>query len=129
MKNINRYQDLLLEEVRINSDIEISKIQIQENVNSYLQPKNLFRFFEKKVGEKFINGSSKDFDIQQHLIKLSINFVYEKITSSLLESDDDQSIDWKPIVKSIVDNYYIQHNDYIMDVVSTFIDKQVKKFK
>jgi RecG-like helicase len=104
-------------------------IHFPSNNDNHLVAQKRFAFFDMFLIQL------KALQTKKHLKKESAVTIkpakksFQKITSSLLESDDDQSIDWKPIVKSIVDNYYIQHNDYIMDVVSTFIDKQVKKFK
>ncbi|HLV41925.1 MAG TPA: hypothetical protein VKY37_06585 [Brumimicrobium sp.] len=130
MNDINNYKDLLLEEDRLIREIAISRINIEENIKSYLSPKHLFSFFEDKLEEKINQDFSGEFELKKYLISLSLDFLYEKMTETLLKSSDDKnnSIDWKIVAKSIVDRFYINNKPYVTDIVSVYVDKGIKKW-
>ncbi len=131
MNRINSYKDLLKEEERIAKELELSTDIIQANINSYLAPKNLYRFFESKLEEKLNKEFSDEFELKKYLIGLSMDFLYEKMTESLLTSSAEKTrgIDWRIIARSLVDRLYINNKPMITDAISDFIDKGLAKFK
>ena len=130
MSKIDTYKKLLLEEERLTLEIEISKITIEENIKSYLNPRNLYGFFEEKLQENIDQDFSGDLNLKDYLISLSIDFIYEKATSSLLKSSEEKKsfIDWKLMAKPLVDKIYVANKHYITDIVSDYVDKGIKKW-
>lgn len=129
MNTIKTYKELLLEEERIETEIQLSKDYIDENIKSYLKPSNLFRFLESKVEKEADQGFSGDFELKKYLISASMDFAYNKLSDSLLKStpEKNQGIDWKVIVKSYADQFYIGNKVLLTDTVSDFIDKNIEK--
>ncbi|RYM34694.1 hypothetical protein ERX46_04790 [Brumimicrobium glaciale] len=131
MNTIKSYKELLLEEERIETEIQLSKDFIEENIKSYLKPSNLFSFLEKKVEKEDNQSFSGDFKLKKYLVGLSLDFLYNKVSDKLLTSKDekDEGIDWKLIVKSYADQIYIGNKIAVTDAVSEFIDQNIEKLK
>lgn len=131
MTNINSYKDLLLEEERIEKQIELSKSIIELNVKTYVSPRNLFSFLESKVEKDVDHQFSGEFELKKYLISLSMDFLYQKAADTILKSspDNDSGVDWKIIAKTLVDRIYVNNKSVITDVVSDFIDKGMDKLK
>jgi hypothetical protein len=127
---MDHYKNLLLKEERISTEIAISKITIEENIKTYLSPKNLFGFFEDKLDGKVNQDFSGEFELKKYLISLSLDFLYEKVSSSLLSSSDEKinTVDWRIVAKSIVDRFYVNNKPYITNIVSIYVDKGIKKW-
>lgn len=130
MSKTDHYKNLLEKEKRITIEIALSKITLEKNIKEYLNPKNLYGFFEEKLDGKVKQDFPGEFDLKKHLISLSLDFLYDKVTSSLLSSSDDKNkdIDWRLIAKSIVDRFYINNKPYAIDIISQYVDKGIKKW-
>jgi hypothetical protein len=130
MNNIKNYKDLLREENRIEQEIELSQELIEAKIKSYLKPKHLFSFLESKIEKEVDQEFSEEFEIKKYLISLSLDLLYEKLASSLLRSskDPNSGIDWKAIAKTFVDQFYINNKSMLTDIVSDFIDENIKKW-
>lgn len=131
MNTINSYKDLLLEEERIKREIELSKGIIEVNAKSYIKPKNLFSFLETKIDKEIDHQFTGEFEFKKYLVGLSLDFLYDKAQSKIIESapDSKSGIDWKVIGKSLVDRLYVNNKVVITDIVSDLIDKGVDKIK
>ncbi|RFC53834.1 hypothetical protein [Brumimicrobium aurantiacum] len=127
MNNINSYKDLLEEEERLINQIELSKRLLEINIKSYLEPENLFGFFEKKIGHQIRPGMADDFDLKEYLVGLSLDFLYDKITTTLVAKNGSKTkgINIKKIVKSYVDRYYLNNRDKFTEIISAFIDEKI----
>ena len=130
MNHIKNYKDLLQEEEQLINQIALSKLNIEENIKSYLSPKHLFSYFEDKLESRIAEDFSGEFDLKEYLISLSLDFAYEKVASSLLDSSGKKSsgLDWKLIAKSVVDRFYMNNKPYIKEIVSVYVDKGLKKW-
>ncbi|PWH86945.1 hypothetical protein [Brumimicrobium oceani] len=131
MKTIQTYEDLLLEEQRIEAEVLLAKASLDTNIKSYLKPSNLFSFLEKKVEKEVDQGFSGDFELKKYLVSLSLDFLYNQVSEKLLTNKDEikEGMDWKLIVKSYADQLYIGNKVVITDAVSDFIDQNIEKLK
>lgn len=133
MKTINSYKDLLLEEERINKEIEISKGIIEVYGKEYVKPKNLFGFLERKVEKTVDHQFSGEFEFNKYLVGLSLDFIYDKAGNKILPISEQETtqagMNWKLIAKSLLDRLYINNKVAITDAVSDLVDKGLEKIK
>lgn len=132
MKEINNYKDLLSEEERISREIEMTKSGIEADFQYFLKPKNLFDYFESKLEKKVREDFQGEFELQKYLVSLSLDFLYKKLSESLINRNTDNknsAIDWRVMVKALVDRFYINNKPMIIGLVSDFIDKNVEKIE
>lgn len=129
MSKKNHYKELLIKEKRLTQEIELSKVKIEYNLKAALNPENLFSFFEDKLEKHVPQSYEGEFDLKKYLISMSVDFLYEQVSSSFIsKSEMKKTAQWKLIVKSVVDSFYIKNKDYVTDLVSEYIDKGIKKW-
>lgn len=128
MENVENYNDLSNEESRLLSEIEVSNLIIDEGLEEILSLKQLFVFLKEELKENVKQDFHTENALKESLINLSLDFVYEKLTSKLTE-DEDSSFSIKSIVKSILDTFYTEYKPIITDSISEFIDRSIEKLK
>lgn len=129
MSKKNHYKELLIKEKRLTQEIELSKVKIEYNLKAALNPENLFSFFEDKLEKHVPQNYEGEFDLKKYLISMSVDFLYEQVSSSFISKPEmKNTAQWKLIVKSVVDSFYIKNKAYVTDLVSEYIDKGIKKW-
>lgn len=131
MTEYNSYQELLDAQKRVKTQIEVSQDIIEANIKHYIKPRNLFKFFEDKIEKEAHHQFSGEFELKKYLISLSLDFLYNKAIEAIIKSDmgKDSQVEWKLIVKSLVDQVYIKNRVVIADIISAYVDEYLDKLK
>lgn len=135
IKDVKSYNELLKEEARLLAQVENSKSTIIDGVDELLSIKHLFIFLKDKIKEKVKHDFKTESPLKESLINISLDFVYEKLTSLITkekekekEEDDEVSASTiKPMIKAILDSFYIEYKPIATAYISDFIDENIDK--
>lgn len=129
IRDVKNYNDLLKEEARLLAQVENSKSAIKDGVEELFSITYLFTFLKDKIKEKVKHDFKSKIALKESLINVSLDFVYEKLTS-LLEEDskkENESATITPIIKVVLDAFYIDYKPLAIAYISDFIDENVDK--
>ncbi len=131
--NVKNYNDLLVEEERLLAQIDQSQSNLEKEIEELLSIAHLFKFLKSKIKEKVKQDFSSKIALKESLINVSLDFVYEKLTSLL--DEDEKSEDGtksaaagiKSTAKLILDAFYIDYKPIAIAYISDFIDENIEK--
>lgn len=128
MKTFKNYDELLNEEARLLAQIEMSKSDIENGVHELLSITHLFAFLKDKIKKKVKKDFKSKVALKDSLINISMDYVYEKLTSLLAEENEDgTTTGLKPTIKVILDAFYIDYKPIAIAYISEFIDENIEK--
>ena len=132
-ENVKNYNDLLLEEKRLITQIDQSKSNLDKEIEELLSLSHLLNFLKDKIKEKVKQDFTSKVALKEALINASLDFVYEKLTSLLEEDEKDEdgnksaATGIKSTAKLILDAFYIDYKPIAIAYISSFIDENIEK--
>lgn len=130
MRKFTSYKDLVEEELRLKTEIELSKRKIEEYIETLINPVYFLEMFlggsKKEVGN---TGTQSEFEL--NLVELLLDFLYEKATTFLMANNDESksSAILKLIAKSAVEHFYFKNKEAIVTTISTFVSSKIQEWK